>query len=185
MKQRLYEHLKHFWPENSLSAFRWEIGPIKGSLPEFLVVRIEPKNEAQPWVYVSVGAWEVPTEFGYREEFFVIAPHEDPIHIENLAMIANLHADKKHTLNVGSIINIGRGWVDGSTCDHFLVSLPYPFGPSLEVCRSNSTVVEILWLMPITNSEASFARQSGVEQLEQRFDDARIDYKDPHRSTVV
>lgn len=184
-KMELLRHVEEFWPRNRLSTFRWDIGPIKQSLPEFKVIRVEPLAGNLPWVYVSNGAWSVPTNVDYREEFLIIAPNEDPIHVESLAMVANFHSDPRYQIRLGSILSIGRGWVDGSKCNHFLISLPYPFGPRLEVFRNSSTWVEFLWLMPITPSEAAFAREHGVEQLERRFDDAAIDYKDPDRPSVV
>ena len=181
----LYRHVEDFWPQHRLEAFRWDAGPIGRVLPEFAVIRVEPPAGDLPWVYVSNGAWRVPTKMEYREEFLIVASREDPIHVESLAMVAHFHANPRYRLALGSILSIGRGWVDGSSCDHFLVSLPYPYGPKLEVFRNEAIWVEFLWLMPITAQEAEFARRHGYETLEARFDDAAVDYRDPGRPSVV
>jgi hypothetical protein len=39
--------------------------------------------------------------------------------------------------------------------------------------------------MPITRDEAAFARDHGVEALEQRFETAGVNYLDKHRKSVL
>lgn len=53
--------------------------------------------------------------------------------------------------------------MDGATPDHFLVSLPYPYGPQLEHCDAAGTHVQVLWLDPITAAEAAYRRERGLE----------------------
>ena len=88
-------------------------------------------------------------------------------------------------LDLGHIVNIGQPWVEGSGCDRLLMSLPYPFGPTLEWLRSEALTVQLLWALPITPAEAAFAEQNGVEELEQRFDAAKVHYWDPLRHSAV
>ena len=73
----------------------------------------------------------------------------------------------------------------GSSCDHMLVSLPYPFGPDLQACHVGDLHVEVLWLLPITQAEREFKAASGQEALEQRFDEAALRYWDIRRASVV
>jgi hypothetical protein len=40
-------------------------------------------------------------------------------------------------------------------------------------------------LLPITSSEAEFAKRHGSESLEAKFESVEIDYLDPHRPAVV
>jgi hypothetical protein len=67
-----------------------------------------------------------------------------------------------------------------------LVSLPYLFGPTLEVvCNIPHGHLRYLWLLPITREERELKSQEGQEVLEQRFDDYAIDSTDPLRASVV
>lgn len=149
------------------------------------MIRVAPKLSADPWIYVSDGARTVPTTDGQRLEFVLESAAADPIHIENLAMVANFHADPKYRVGVGRVIAIGRPWMADSACDHFLVSLPYPFGPEFERTRVGERPVRLLWLLPITASEATFAREHDPDTLEERFEEAGFDVLDVHRSSVV
>lgn len=100
-------------------------------------------------------------------------------------MVANLHADARYRLHLGKIINIGRPWIDGASCDHLLVSLPYLLGPKFEYLRVLDLSIRFLWLLPITQSEASYARTHGVEALESVFERTAFDTLDPTRNSVV
>jgi len=42
-----------------------------------------------------------------------------------------------------------------------------------------------IWLLPITEAERDFKAEHGPEALEQRFDDAAIDYWEPARASVA
>jgi hypothetical protein len=110
-----------------------------------------------------------------------MARNADAAHIETLAMVAYYH----HTegLDVGHTFPIGRPWCSGAACEHFLVSLPYPFGPKLELLGRDD--VRFLWLLPIHDSERKFWREQGPEALESRFDAAEIDFTDVNRPSVV
>ncbi len=101
-------------------------------------------------------------------------------------MLATFHADNQYHLDLGSTVNVGRGWLEGSNYDHLLVSLPYPYGPNLETCVINQDLtVRYLWLLPINADENRYLKEAGLEALEQRFDDAEIDALDPNRPSVV
>ena len=180
----LHKHLARFWPGDQ-ETFEWTIGPIKKTLPGFSVVRIKPKKSSDPWIYVSHGAAAVDTRQGYGLEFMLMSPVPDPIHVENLAMAANFHADPKYRLGLGRTVAIGRPWIGGSTGDHFLVSLPYTVGPEFEWHKTKAGLIRILWLLPITSAEAAFAGKQGVEALEAKFEQTRFNVLDPGRQSVV
>lgn len=185
MEAKFNAHIETFWSGFRKDIFEWTIGPIRDSLPGFRVIRITPTRQGLPWVYLSMGAHRIDPHSSTHLEFFIIAPQEDPIHIESLAMVSHFHADPKHRLRIGSVMQIGRSWIEGSTCSHFLVSVPYPFGPELEYCETKKGLIRVLWLLPITAAEAEFAKIHGVEQLEKRFDQVAIDYDDPLRPSVI
>ncbi len=182
----LFDHVDRFWSKNIKESFTWELGKINEILPNFSVIRISPKSSDEPWVYLTQGAWEVNSNREYRSEFFIMCPYENPRHVETLAMLASFHADPKHHFGIGSSIDIGRGWLEESDCDHLLVSLPYPFGPDLEICKpDNDITVKYLWLLPITRIEDEYLKQRGLEALEQKFDKAELDFLDSCRSSVI
>lgn len=186
MYKALLAHVRNAWPENIKERYTWQLGPIQSTLPDFSVLRVDPASSGEAWIYLTQGAWEIETGLGYREEFFLVSPVESPRHIETLVMLAYFHADPKNRLDVGSCVNIGRGWIEGATCDHLLVSLPYPYGPKLEYCTvTPELTVRFRWLLPITAKENDYLRTHGLEALEQKFQDAGIDYLDPKRAPVI
>jgi hypothetical protein len=178
-------HLDEFWPDRSHEEFVWTLGPIGQSLPRFRVRRIAPAERRDPWVYVTVGTWEATAGDAHGTEFFLLSPTEDPRHVELLAMVANLHADARYRLRVGSTVNIGRPWAEGSAADHLLVSLPYPYGPALERCELGERHVRFLWLVPITAAEADLVRTKGPEALESLLEQGSVDVISPKRRSLV
>jgi hypothetical protein len=96
----------------------------------------------------------------------MLSPTGDPRHVELLAMVANLHADVRYRLKIGSTVNIGRPWMEGSAADHLLVSLHYPYGPVLERCELDERHLRFSWQVPFTDAEANLLRSQGMETLE-------------------
>lgn len=184
ISQAMTRHLDAFWPENRRTDFQWSVGPIRKTLPAMVITRIAPRSSAEPWVYVSRGVWEVERD-GERIELVLQAPYDDPIHIETLTMAANFHADPRYRLYCGKILDIGRPWLEGASCDHLLVSLPYLIGPQFEYLRLSEMTIRFLWLLPITASEAAYARAHGVDALEDAFERSGFDTLDPNRRSVV
>ncbi|MFE9467493.1 suppressor of fused domain protein [Streptomyces virginiae] len=71
--------------------------------------------------------------------------------IDLMAMIAYYHCGG-HRLGLEHSMPIGEPWTPGSSCDHLLVSLPYPYGPELEHCRVPGGHVRVLWALPVTGA---------------------------------
>jgi hypothetical protein len=147
------------------------------------VRRIAPAKRAEPWVYVTVGASEATD--GDGSEFFILSPSESPRHVETLAMVASFHAGERSRLSIGKVVNIGHPWIDGAGADHLLVSLPYPFGPSLEHCEAAGRHVQVLWMVPITEAEGRYVRQQGLKALERLFEQSNVDVIAPERRSLV
>jgi Suppressor of fused protein (SUFU) len=178
-------HLDEFWPDRPHEEFLWTLGPIARSLPRFRVRRIEPTARRDPWVYVTVGAWEATADDTHGTEFLLLSPSENPLHVELLAMVANFHADVRYRLRVGKTVDIGRPWLEGSTADHLLVSLPYPFGSALERCEVGERHIQFLWLVPITAAEADLVQRRGMETLERLLEQGNVDVISPKRRSLV
>jgi hypothetical protein len=177
---RLHDHMRRIAPHAQLRDLRWPQGPILRSQPEFRVVQVSPTEHGGVWVYITSGAASRHTPDGHLE-FFIISPVDDVIHLETLATVTNFALDPRYQVRLGSILDIGRPWLPTSRCDHLLVSLPYPYGPTLEEL---GPATRILWLLPITREEAAFGREHGIEALEQCFEREQVEYDDPRRRTV-
>lgn len=182
-RQRLKKHIDSFWPDNSKECLAYVEGPLKDLLPDWQVMEIAPKDAGTPWVYITLGSWEttknVVGEFGkYGLEFFIASPKQDLTHVSTLAMVAFYHANPKYRIKLGDTLEIGYEWLEKSSCDHFLVSLPYPFPPDLETIKINDIYVSFWWLVPITKSEAQYAQTNGDEALWKKFDELGLGHSD-------
>ncbi len=178
-------HLLRLWPDRPHEEFTWTLGPISMMLPRFRVRRIAPVEPRDPWIYVSVGAWEATLDQHHGTKFFLLSATENPLHVELLAMVTHLHADPRYRLKVGSTIDIGRPWTAGAAADHLLVSLAYPYGPSMEWCELGEYHVRFLWLVPVTAAEADLVRTHGLEILEQRLEENNVDVIAPDRPSLA
>jgi hypothetical protein len=185
ISHRLQEHLERFFKGRRQEDFTWTIGSIQRSLPRFRVRRIEPATPDQPWAYVTIGAWEATVNEPHGTEFLLLSPTENPLHVELLAMVANLHADPRYRLAVGHTLKIGRPWIDGSTSDHLLVALPYLCGPEFEDFNLDGRHIRILWLVPITLAEAALVAEEDLEALEGLLEERGVNVVDPTRPSVV
>ncbi|MBS2531622.1 suppressor of fused domain protein [Catenulispora sp. NF23] len=172
-------HVASYWPTRHREVLTWGKGPIEERVPGFRVLRVEPAQALDAWVYVSVGASTSAETSGL--EYFVMSPAKDDLIVETLAMVAHFQSFAAHPLAIGSIINIGRPWFPGSQCDHLVVTLPYPFGPSLEIAEA----ARFVWLVPITASEAAFIRESGFDTFEDRLEASGVDVIDPKRRAIA
>lgn len=177
------QHIRRFFNGHEITKYKWRLGPAPNAWPEFQVLRAGPGPRTGCWTYLSLGASTIShTESGLCE-FFVVGPSEDHRHVELVTMVAWYH--KSCALGYGHTIPIGAPWLPGSSCDHFLISKPYPFGPELEICNYLDRHAHLLWLLPITAAERDFKANHDLEALEQRFDDAAIEYWDTFRTSVV
>lgn len=178
-------HLKSFWPNGVYREETWPQGPILRTIPHFRVACIQTNEVRVPFIYCTIGCSSVVPLSQARQEFFMISPEKYEPHVETLAMLANYHADEQYRLDLGQVIKIGSPWMSDSTCDHLLMSLPYPFGPKLEWLKLEFVSVRFIWALPITSREAAFAQLHGTDALEEKFDAAGIDYTDLHRLSIA
>jgi len=197
--EKIRDHLSSFFRERpieelALDDLPFPTAPLEERLPQLKLVRVAPGDDVGDWVYVTIGAWRTTVDERDQHgllEFILGAAEDHPSHLETLGMVANYHADPAERLGVGHTLPIGRPWVAGSSCDHLLVSRPYPWGPKLEICPLGDDHVHFLWLLPITNEERDFKSErdergeNGLEELERRFDAAGIEWWRPDRPSVV
>jgi len=174
-------HLSAYFAGHPRSLIPWGIGPIREVAPDFRVLALGPGPRCPGPVYASVGACNVRP--GVHLEFLISSPVADPILVETLAMVTYYH----HTrgLDVGHTFPIGRPWLPGASCEHFLVSLPYPFAPGLERAVVSTHEVRFLWLLPVYGSEVKYRHKTGLEGLEELLESRAVDYLDIHRAPVA
>jgi hypothetical protein len=161
----------------------WPHGPAAHRLGAFRVLEVPPNEQTALWTYASVGAFALGPGTGEPLEFLLLTEQATERGVELVTMVAAYH----HTgrLALGSRLPLGQPWLEGATCDAFLLSVPHPFGPTLETARVGERAVRVLWLLPITSAERRFAAQHGLEALEQRLDDAPVEYWRADRPSVV
>jgi len=177
------KHYKEFFEGHDFEMLSWELGPIKEVVPGFQVIRFAPGPKINMWVYCSVGASEIEHSDSGLHEFVVVSPVESNRLVEMLAMVTYYHSN--HNLGFGHTLPIGEPWLEGSSCENWLISLPYPFGEALEILPLNNIHAHVAWLLPITNAERDFKVQYDLEALEQKFDDAELEYWEIQRDSVV
>ena len=161
----------------------WRGGPMARSHPSFSVLEFAPGPRSGLWNYVSVGALDFRPPNDTKLEFLLCADRSIERAVELVTMAAWYH--ETDGLGLGHTLPIGGGWVPGASCDHFLISLPYPYGPELEVVPINGEGARLLWLLPITGSERDYAATHGPEALEELLQSNSIEYWVPGRPSVV
>ena len=177
------EHVRRFFTGRKITPFPWTAGPLADINPHFHVLRSAPREPNGLWDYVTVGGWAATSGGDTGLEFVLSTPTDDPRAIELLALVVFYHHDNRLTL--GDTCAIGQPWLPGSTCDHLLISLPYQHGPDLQVCHVGDRHIDLLWLLPITRAERDLRTTHGLEALEQRFDEAGLQYWDIHRASLA
>jgi hypothetical protein len=175
------QHLRRFFAGHACAEHQWTLGPAPEELPRLRIAEFAPGPKTVLWVYATIGAWEARTDPGL--EFVITAPEQDQRHVELLTMAAWYHG--RRGLGVEHTLPIGEPWLPGSACEFFLVSLPYPLGPELEVCSLPEGHLHFMWLLPITAAERAFKIREGLEALEQRFDACALEYWVPQRPSAV
>src|SRR4051812_10611589 len=156
-------HHHQFFAGHELVERHQVVGPIAHRVPSFFVHEIAPGPRYAGWTYASVGLWDaVHQPDGHGLEFVMTALAADERLVELVAMAAYYHAGPvTQRPEVGHTVPIGEPWLPGSSCDHLLVSVPYPFGPELESCTWQGGHARLLWLLPITEAERTYKVDAG------------------------
>ena len=150
--------------------------------PGLTCLAVPPAGEYGYCTFVSSGLSRLAAG---NVEYVISSPFATLEHAALFNMIAAAIQARGTSYALGDVIPIGRPWIEGATAAYLQVSLPYPYGPELEKADAVEPGLRLLWLVPIHASEAEFLQQNDVEALEQRFEDASIDFVDPARPPVV
>ena len=177
-------HLRHGFPGQRVVVQGWRTDAM--SAPHVRVLRVDPESRGGLWLHVSSGA-SIPVERSAGgaggSEFVLVTPFKTLRAVELLAMVVYFHGVQ--ALSVGDIVSVGEPWLPGSTCGHLLVSNPYLLADELWRLTLPGRSVHFRWVIPITAKERAYATERGLDALEQRFEEAGLEYWDPHRASVV
>jgi Suppressor of fused protein (SUFU) len=180
---QIERHVRQYFQGHEVMARIWPVGPMKDSHPSFQVLEFAPGPRSALWNYVSIGAADAAPPEISKLEFLLSVAEQTGRAVELVTMTAWYHT--RHRLGLGHTMPIGEPWVSGASCDHFLVSRPYPYGPDLELVPIGAEHVHLFWLLPITKEEREYKATHGLEALEKLFDANAIQYWIPNRPTVV
>ena len=181
--EEIVKHYQTFFEGHESKLLCWTLGPINDVVSHFEVIRFAPGNKINLWIYCSVGASTIKHNESGLHEFVIVSPIESDRVVEMLAMVTYYHSN--HNRGFGHTLPIGEPWLENSKCTNWLVSLPYPFGEELEIMPVGNTHAHVAWLLPITDAEREFKVQNGLEALEQKFDDAELEYWQINRVSVT
>jgi hypothetical protein len=175
------------YPDSVHDDFAPAHAGVEALLPGFRVRRIAPASAGEPWVYATNGASAATGADEDGGEYVLLAPAADPVLVEMLAALALVNADPDKRLGVGSIVALRRPWTGRSPAENLLVLPPYVFGPGFEVYAppGEERRIVVLWLVPITSSEARFVRMHGVQRFEELMQQSEVNLADPLRQPIV
>ena len=177
----IHRHVRDFFSGHHVHVTQWLLGPAKDELPDLRVLEVAPGPKTKFWVYITAGA-SAPNPAN-PFEYLMISDQARTRYVEVLTILA--YYGILHNLGLGHTMGIGMPLVEGSRCEHLYLSLPYTFGPELEVCPAGEAEVHILWAFPITSSEKAHLLAKGMDSLEERFEKRRVEYWSPMRKAVV
>jgi hypothetical protein len=182
----LLAHYRQAWPEREVTSVHWTPEHMATRLPDLHIAKVAPAQPDQAWVFATIGSWRGTESEEHGLEFVAVARSEAAAVMTHLGQLAYYHAGPpENRLGVGHTLSIGEGWVPNSPLDALLITLPYLWGPVLEHCNLKGRHVQVLWAIPIYESERAFSREYGVDALEQRFEADSFDYLDPFRTPVA
>jgi Suppressor of fused protein (SUFU) len=180
--QEIAAHYASTW-SNTPEEKRWGKGPLSELPPSFRVLEFRPTEIRGCWTYATC-CMSQPDDAAPLE-LHLFSPVQTEDHVELLTVVAHYHQTGTK-LALGHTVNFGRPWLPNSLCEYGLISLPYLDGPRLEhFYTDDKSSVRFLWLLPITQTERDYKKSFGLEELEQRFDAASVDYLNPNRQSAV
>lgn len=181
--EALESHVQAYFSGHPVEHRYWTEGPIGTIIPDFRVLELGPGPRSHLMTYVSIGSWETDHSEAPRLEFLTHVEHPQESVVEQMAMLAYYHAT--HELGIGHTLPVGRPWLPNATCDCLLLSYPYTLESELWTFESDDLHIKFAWALPITQRERAFHNKFGLENLEQRFEAAGLEYWRLDRDSIV
>lgn len=184
LESALRAHLEKTFPCQPITTLDVDpLGRLVPFAPDFRVLEVHPGPASKVWTYVTCGASQIRHLESEPLEFLTVSSERSERVALLLTMAAYYHATQ--TLGLHHVFGLGEAWVEGSALTAGYISLPYPWGPALELFDYADRRVSIYWLMPISQAERELAVRAGADALEQRFEGAEVAYWDLRRRSVV
>jgi hypothetical protein len=174
-------HYERHWGP-SFDEIQWP-GAMASLDPEFRILVFAPRDGRAHWTYATCGMCVGPARPVLETHLFIDS-RDDRACVEVLTHLAYFHQTGE-PLGLHHTVAFGNPWIPGSALAFGFLSLPYLDGPDLEWQRIRRGDVRHLWLLPITAAERELKKTSGVETLEQLFDERGPQYANPMRASVV
>ena len=161
----------------------WPYGRILKVQPRFQVLRFAPGPKSSLWAYCSVGAWEVGGPGVRRLEFLYLSAAATDRMVELLAMLTAYHQGNKldYRAYAAARRTVGPRINTRSPVDFYALYS----GSRLRELPPRWAHAHCVWALPITAAQRAFKVEHGLEALEQRFEDAGLEYWNPGRASVV
>ena len=164
------------WPGRATELLVWELGRLRARFPHVRTLRLAPSATDPHWLYVSVGAWALPPGADRSPEFALRSRREDPLLVELMAMLADRQS-VAGALEAGSVMPIGRPWIEGSCADHVLLA-------AASAVLGVPDELGLLAVLPLYPSEADWVHEHGADALLARLGAPEI-LADPARAAIV
>ncbi len=190
---RIVQHYIRFWGEpvdifNLNGSWKTSPGPI-------FIAQFAPRSDEQDWVYATIGASRQPMPYPAdwvhekperRVELFIYARRRtDELRIL-LMSLAEYPFNKMTFLGPGHTIPGNEGVVKGSPLTDILFIRPLGEPPEFEVIHSDKAHhLEMLWIIPIYESERQFVKLNGWNALIDLFYHQGTDTSNFLRAAVV
>jgi len=122
----ILEHYRAFWGAERIEEVHWTPEHTASRLPRLSHRQNPAAAVDEPWVFASIGAWRATGGEPHGFEFVAVSRGQSARVTQRLAMVAYHHAGRpENRLAAAHTLPIGEGWIEGSTLESVLVSLPY------------------------------------------------------------
>ncbi|MFC6101248.1 suppressor of fused domain protein [Olivibacter domesticus] len=180
--EKVIAHYVSNWG-NPFSENRWNKGPVHDLDKNFHILEFELTETRNMWTYATCGMSALSDL--HPVELHLFSEDRDEGLVELLTIVAHYH-NTAQKLDLGHTANFGRSWKKDSKCTYGLISLPYLDGPNVENLKlGEGKSVGFYWLIPVTEKEAIFKKDHGIEALENKFEQKQFNYLNPERSSVI
>lgn len=161
-------------------------GAAPDAIPQLHVAQFAPEGPTSPNVFATCGASLYEMEDGRRIEGIVICRRE-PTEEERQGILRLLGrfslfpATQKAVFRPGDLIDAKEDLAAFCDMDSVLMLPPLPFVDTFRTVDSRHGAIEILWLVPIFNAEAEYARTHGIPALLNLVSAQGLDLSEPRR----
>jgi len=177
-------HYKNQWGSD-FETKRYMKGPMFSLSKDFFILEYKPTDKRKMWTYATCGMSSFHNYNPIELHLFSSKQDKDNRVLEILTALSYYHK-KESNINLNHTVNFGIPWQNNSRCTYGFISLPYLDGPSLEVFdNGHGRIIHFYWLIPVTKEEVNYMKITNVEALELLFDQAKFDYLDPNRKSLI